>query len=211
MTGWPDALTGREEGSLVVVEPLASEHEPGLLAAGAERSVWDYMPPLPAGGADAYAADTPERFHRWMEDALAESAAGREGAFAVLDRETGHPIGSTRYLSLRPEQAGLEIGWTWLGKPWWRTGRNVETKLLLLDRAFERLGCERVELKCDARNARSRAALEALPATFEGIHRRHRRLPDGWRDTAWYSVVRPEWPEVRTALRERLARHGARP
>lgn len=209
MSAWPSGLTGREEGSLVIVEPLAPEHQEGLFAAGAERLVWDYMPPLPAGVDDAYAAETPERFHRWMEDALAESAAGREGAFAILDRETGAPIGSTRYLSLRPEHAGLEIGWTWLGKSWWRTGRNVETKLLLLDRAFETLGCERVELKCDARNARSRAAMEALPARFEGIHRRHRRLPDGWRDTAWYSVIRPEWPEVRTALRDRLARHGA--
>ena len=208
MTAWPDELTGRMEGALVVVEPLVPEHEEDLFAAGLGREVWQFMPPLPAGVPDAYAAETPERFRRWMQDALAESAAGREGAFAVLDRETGAPIGSTRYLDLRPQHAGLEIGWTWLGRPWWRTGRNVETKLLLLTRAFERLGCERVELKCDARNARSRAAMAALPAQFEGIHRRHRRLPDGWRDTAWYSVIAPEWPEVRAALRERLARHG---
>ncbi|MBA2262245.1 MAG: GNAT family N-acetyltransferase, partial [Solirubrobacterales bacterium] len=85
---------------------------------------------------------------------------------------------------------------------------NVETKLLLFTRAFEQLGCERVELKTDARNARSRAAMEALPAQFEGIHRRHVKIPGGWRDTAWYSVVAPEWQQVRTALRERLARHG---
>jgi RimJ/RimL family protein N-acetyltransferase len=194
------------EGSLVILEPLAREHEPGLLAAGADRSVWDFMPVVPAGATDSFAASSPERFRVWMEDALAESAAGREGAFVVLDRESGVPIGSTRYLTLRPDHGGLEIGWTWLGKPWWRTGANVETKLLLLTRAFERLGCERVELKCDARNARSRAAMEALPARFEGVHRRQRRLPDGWRDTAWYSVIRPEWPEVRAALRERLAR-----
>jgi len=206
MSAWPDALAGREEGSLVVLEPLAPEHEPGLLAAAADRSVWDFMPAVPATAADAYAAETPARFRAWMEGALAESAAGREGAFVVLDRESGVPIGSTRYLTLRPDHGGLEIGWTWLGKPWWRTGANVETKLLLLTRAFERLGCERVELKCDARNARSRAAMEALPAQFEGVHRRHRRIPDGWRDTAWYSVIRPEWPEVRAALRERLAR-----
>ena len=78
-----------------------------------------------------------------------------------------------------------------------------------MQEAFEQLRCERVELKCDARNARSRAAMEALPAQFEGIHRRHRALPDGsWRDTAWYSVIAPEWPGVRAQLRERLARHG---
>jgi RimJ/RimL family protein N-acetyltransferase len=85
----------------------------------------------------------------------------------------------------------------------------VETKLLLPTRAFEVLGCERAELKTDARNARSRRAIEALPAQFEGIHRRHMALPDGtWRDTAWYSVIAPGWPEVRAALRQRLDEHG---
>jgi len=79
----------------------------------------------------------------------------------------------------------------------------VETKLLLLRRAFEQLGCERVELKTDARNTRSREAMAGLPAQFEGIHRHHRALPDGTRrDTAWYSVIAPEWPEVRSALRQ---------
>jgi len=206
VTAWPDELTGRMEGLLVIVEPLAPEHEEGLLAAGHDREMWTYLTAFP----DAY--ETRERFHLWLEEALAATASGTEAAWAILDRASGRPIGSTRYMALRPEHRSLEIGWTWLGRLWWRTGANVETKLLLFGRAFERLGCERVELKCDARNARSRAAMEALPAQFEGIHRRHMALPDGsWRDTAWYSVVRPEWPEVRAALRERLARHGARP
>ena len=198
---WPE-LTGREEGELVAVEPLAPEHEEGLFAAGQDPTVWSYLSSFPR------AAETREGFHGWMKHALAESAAGREGAFAIIERSSGRPIGSTRYLALRPEHRGLEIGWTWLGRPWWRTGVNVECKLLLLRRAFETLGCERVELKTDARNERSRAAMEALPATFEGIHRRHMRVPDGWRDTAWYSVIAPEWPRVCLALQERLARHG---
>lgn len=201
MPSW-ERLTGRMEGELVVVEPLAAEHEAGLLAAGHDQEMWAYLTAF----ADAY--QTAERFHRWMQAALAETAAGREGAWAIVDRASGAPIGSTRYLALRPEHRGLEIGWTWLGRPWWRTGANVETKLLLLGRAFETLGCERVELKTDARNARSRAAMAALPARFEGIHRRHMKIPGGWRDTAWYSVIAPEWPTVRAALRERLARHG---
>lgn len=201
MSSWP-LLTAPIEGKLVFVEPLASEHEEGLFAAGHDREMWAYMP-FP----DAY--QSRERFHRWMEQALAASAAGEEGAWAILDRASGRPIGSTRYLALRPEHRSLEIGWTWLARPWWRTGANVECKLLLLVRAFDQLGCERVELRCDARNARSRAAMEALPAQFEGIHRRHRALADGsWRDTAWYSVIAPEWPSVRAQLRERLARHG---
>jgi len=191
------------EGELVVVEPLASEHEEGLFVAGHDRETWAYLSASP----DAY--ETRERFHRWMDEALAATAARDEGAWAIIDRASRRPIGSTRYLALRPEHRSLEIGWTWIGRPWWRTGANVETKLLLLTRAFEQLGCERVELKCDARNVRSRAAMEALPAQFEGIHRRHRRLPGGgWRDTAWYSVIAPEWPQVRAALRTRLARYG---
>lgn len=201
MSVWPQ-LTGRMEGQLVVVEPLAPEHEPGLLAVGQDEQVWTYLTASP----DAYRS--PERFHRWMQDALAETAAGREGAWAIIDRQSGAPIGSTRYLALRPEHHGLEIGWTWLGRPWWRSGANVETKLLLLDRAFALLGCERVELKTDAGNSRSRAAMEAMGARFEGIHRRHMKKPGGWRDTAWYSVIAPEWPTVRSLLRERLARHG---
>lgn len=164
--------------------------------------MWPYLTAFPN------AAETRDRFHRWMEEALAASEEGAEGAFAILDRASGTPIGSSRYMALRPEHRGLEIGWTWLGRPWWRTGANVETKLLLLGRAFEELDCERVELKTNARNERSRAAMEALPAQFEGIHRRHMKVPDGWRDTAWYSVIAPEWPTVRAALRERLAGHG---
>jgi RimJ/RimL family protein N-acetyltransferase len=195
-------LTGRMEGELVVVEPLAREHEEGLFAAGHDHEMWTYLAAFPN------AFETRERFHRWMEQALARGAAGSEGPWAIIDRASGRPIGSTRYMALRPEHRSLEVGWTWLGRPWWRTGANVETKLLLFTRAFEQLGCERVELKTDARNARSRAAMEALPAQFEGIHRRHTKIPDGWRDTAWYSVIAPEWPQVRAALRDRLAGRG---
>ncbi len=203
MTSW-QPLTERLEGELVVVEPLAAEHEEALFEAGRDREVWAYLSAFP----DAY--ETRERFHSWMQQALAATARGEEGAWAILDRASERPIGSTRYLALRPEHRSLEIGWTWLGRRWWRTGANVETKLLLLTRAFETLGCERVELKTDARNARSRAAMADLPAQFEGIHRHHMALANGgWRDTAWYSVIAPEWPGVRAHLHERLARSAA--
>lgn len=201
MAGW-DQLTERIEGELVVVEPLSPAHEEGLCAAARDPEIWTYLTQFPHGH------ESRERFHEWMEGALAAGAAGSHAPWAILDRATGVPIGSTRYLGLRPEHRSLEIGWTWLGRSWWRTGANVETKLLLFTRAFEQLGCERVELKTDARNSRSRAAMAALPAQFEGIHRRHMRTPDGWRDSAWYSVIAPEWPSVRGALRARLARHA---
>jgi RimJ/RimL family protein N-acetyltransferase len=114
--------------------------------------------------------------------------------------------GSTRFMVLRPEHRGLEIGWTWLTPSAWRTGANAEAKLLMMEHAFERLGCARVELKTDARNARSRGAMSALPAQFEGIFRKHRLLSNGsYRDSAWFSVIDDEWPAVRANLKRRLA------
>ena len=115
----------------------------------------------------------------------------------------------TRYLALRPADLGLEIGWTWLAPPAWKTGANVEAKLLQLGYAFETLGCMRVELKTHAGNERSRGAMERMGATFEGIHRKHRLVPGiGVRDTAWYSVLDDEWPRVREGLRARLGVSG---
>ena len=126
--------------------------------------------------------------------------------FATIDRASGRPIGSTRYLNLREEHRGLEIGWTWLTPSRWRTGANVEAKLLMLEHAFGALGCMRVELKTDARNERSRAAMAALPARFEGIFRKHMLMPGvGVRDSAYYSVIDDDWPEVRANLERRLA------
>jgi len=146
-------------------------------------------------------------FHVWMSDALARSAEGVEAAFCVLDAGGGRPLGSTRYLALRPEHRSLEIGWTWLAPAAWGTGANAEAKLLLMEHAFERLGCMRVEFKTDALNERSRAALEATGASFEGIHRKHMLVRDGeLRDSAWYSVTDDDWPATKAALAERVAR-----
>jgi len=125
----------------------------------------------------------------------------------------GRPVGSTSYMSLAPEHLRLEIGSTWMHPSTWGTGANVEAKHLLLRHAFDTLGCRRVEFKTDARNERARGALAALPAQFEGIHRKHMLVRGGERrDSAWYAVVDDEWPEVRAALEARLARgRRARP
>ncbi len=119
----------------------------------------------------------------------------------------GPLIGSSRYLNVRRFDRVVEIGWTWLTPSAWRSGANVEAKLLMLSRAFETLGCVRVEFKTDARNERSRAAIAALPARFEGVMRSHMIVPDiGLRDSAYYSVIEEEWPGVRANLERRLAR-----
>ena len=142
-----------------------------------------------------------------MEVSLAAQREGREGVFVTRDRRGDAVVGSTRYLNLRPADRALEIGWTWLNPSAWRSGINVEVKLLLFAHAFEKLGCVRVELKTDARNERSRAAMAALPAEFEGVLRNHMTLPDvGLRDSALYSVIESEWPGVRANLERRLAR-----
>ena len=193
---WED-LTSVLEGKVVRLEPLGRRHEEGLFEAAKDERVWRWMPYNASGSGDT--------FHAWLEVALAASEAGTEGAFATVDAQTGRPVGSTRYLALRPEHRVLEIGWTWLSPACWQTGVNVEAKLLMLEHAFEDLGCLRVEFKTDARNERSRAALAALPAQFEGVFRKHMLVRGGERrDSAYYSIIDDEWPRVRMNLRRRL-------
>jgi RimJ/RimL family protein N-acetyltransferase len=192
-----EGAAARLEGRLVVVEPLAPEHEDDLWEAAQDPEVWRW---LPVNGAADRAT-----FHAWLEEALARGEAGLDVPFAVVDRRTGRAIGSTRYLTLRPEHRGLEIGWTWNASSAWGTGANAEAKLLLLRHAFETLGCMRVEFKTDALNERSRAALEALPARFEGIFVKHMLVRDGaLRDSAYYAITDGEWPAVRANLERRL-------
>ena len=188
-------VASRLEGSLVVLEPLEARHEEDLFKAAQDPEIWRWMP--------FNAIEAPGSFRAWFEDAVAASEAGEQVAFAILNVRSETPIGSSRYLNLRPEHRGLEIGWTWLARPAWGTGANVEAKLLMLEHAFERLGCQRVEFLADTRNERSRAALAALPARFEGVLRKHRLVPR-LRDSAYYSIIDDEWPEVKNNLRRRL-------
>ena len=147
------------------------------------------------------ADESREAFHEWIE---AMSAPGTL-PFAVLVDAV--PLGHTSYLNVREADRVVEIGNTWLAPQAWGTGANTEAKLLLLRHAFEDEGFLRVEFKTDASNERSRAALAALPATLEGVFRKHMLVRGGERrDSAWYSVIDDDWPAVQAALRERLAR-----
>jgi RimJ/RimL family protein N-acetyltransferase len=186
---WPDLGT-RLEGRIVVLEPLRRDHEEGLRAAADDERIWRFM--------------LTDDCELWLRAAFAEAEAGVRVPFAILGG--GIPIGSTSYMSLAPDHLRLEIGSTWMNPSAWRTGANAEAKYLLLRHAFENLGCRRVEFKTDAQNERARAALAALPAQFEGVHRKHMLVRDGVRrDSAWYSVVDDDWPEVKAALERRLA------
>jgi len=191
-------LATRLEGELVVLEPLEERHAEGLWQAAQAPEIWQWL---------ARVGSSRDYFDRWMEISLAAAREGREGVFATRRRADGELVGSSRYLNLRPPDRVVEIGWTWLNPSAWRSGINVEAKLLMFEHAFERLGCVRVELKTDARNERSRAAMAALPAQFEGILRKHMFVPDvGVRDSAYFSVIDDEWPDVRANLERRLSR-----
>ena len=186
------------EGRIVRLEPLSPSHEDGLWEASRDPQTWRWL--------SVVQPQTPEEWHAFVEQALTEAEAGREIPFATVSQTSGGPIGSTRFLALRPEHRSVEIGWTWLHPSAWGTGANVEAKLLQMRHAFEAWGCRRVELKTDALNERARRALEALGATFEGIHRKHMLVRAGEsRDSAWYSVVDEEWPAVRAHLELRLS------
>jgi RimJ/RimL family protein N-acetyltransferase len=182
----------------VIVEPLSAAHEAGLIAAAADPEMFAWMPVDMASSQDA--------IREWLATALATAAADREVPFAILDAGSSRVLGSTRFLDLRLEHLRAEIGWTWVTRAAWGTGANVETKLLLLTHAFEDVGLRRVEFKTDARNERSRGALLALGATFEGIFRKHMVVREGGaRDSAYYSVTDDDWPEVKRHLQGRLA------
>lgn len=185
------------EGRIVRLEPLAPRHADGLWEASRDPQTWRWL--------SVVQPTTREAFDAWIDDAVAARVAGTEIPLVTLCHE--RVVGSTRFLALRPEHRSVEIGWTWLAPSAWGTGVNVEAKLLMLGHAFETWGCRRVELKTDARNERSRGAMEAMGAAFEGIHRYHMLVRDGEsRDSAWYAVLDDDWPRVRDGLLARLAR-----
>jgi RimJ/RimL family protein N-acetyltransferase len=184
------------EGRSVRLEPLGPEHEEGLWLASRDPRTWRWLNVVQPRTRAAWSA--------FVEQALAAAAAGTE--LPLVTKHNEEVVGSTRFLALRPEHGSVEIGWTWLHPSAWGSGANAEAKLLQLGHAFETWCCRRVEFKTDASNERARRALEAIGATFEGIHRKHMLVREGEsRDSAWYSVLDDEWPAVRAHLERRLA------
>jgi RimJ/RimL family protein N-acetyltransferase len=186
----PDApLAGR----IVRVEPIEERHREGLReAAEAEPQIHRFTNMYTLG------------FDRWFDLALASET---EVPFVVHVGD--RPVGSSRYLNVEPFHRRVEIGWTWLERPQWGTGANIETKYLLMANAFNSWGAMRVEFKTDARNLRVRGALLGVGASFEGIARKHMKLPDSIRDSAWYAVVDDDWPRVKEMLEGKIERHAS--
>ncbi|GIF66995.1 hypothetical protein Ais01nite_50300 [Asanoa ishikariensis] len=184
-------------GSHVILEPLDLSHVDELFKATADAEVWRHLTaPLP---------QSREELASYVSDALAAAHRGERVPWVQRSAATGEVVGTTSYYEVAPGARSLAIGHTFLGRAAWRTGINTEAKLLLLSRAFETLGAERVVWHTDIRNERSQAAIARLGATREALIRHHRMRPDGsWRDTVQYSMLAEEWPAASVALRSRL-------
>ncbi len=187
------------EGTHVRLEPLDMKHLDDLYEFGCDEDVWRYIP------SPAFIERDDAR--RWIEDSITEMTNLRNIVFAIIDLKTGRAAGSTRFLTISPKDRGLEIGYTWLGRPFRRTAINTECKLLLMTHAFEDLGAIRMQYKTDQRNEGSQRAIERIGATFEGALRNHMIMTDGFHRTSmYYSVTFEEWPAVKAHLRKLLDR-----
>jgi RimJ/RimL family protein N-acetyltransferase len=177
-------------GEGIRLEPMGQEHAQGLYNRGRSEADWVYMP----RACFVDQADT----RQWIDEAQDDPVSL---PFVIVETAKNKVVGSTRYLNIKPQHRSLEIGWTWLGHEWQRTGVNTQAKSLLLTHAFERLGCIRVEFKTDARNLRSQRALERIGATREGVLRNHMIVQGGhYRDSVYFSVIGSEWAEVKERL-----------
>lgn len=178
----------------VTLEPLSLDHAESLaFHVGDLSELWyqDHIP-TPAGVPEYIAAN------------LADQRRGERAPWAIVDPE-GNAIGVTTFLHPDPANRSIEIGSTWITKDAQGAPFNKAAKLLMLQRAFEDLGCLRVEIRTHYMNRQSRAAIESLGAKLDGVLRRHKILKSGLvRDTCVYSILDTEWPEVKTALEARL-------
>ncbi|TFE30783.1 GNAT family N-acetyltransferase [Cohnella luojiensis] len=185
------------QGVRITLVPMEASHIAQLYEALNDPEIWTYSPPVMRSIDD---------MKIYVEIALEERARGNAMPFVILDKETDRLVGTTRFADISTDHRHLEIGWTALAREVWRTRVNTECKYLLLRHCFETLGTVRVQLKADSRNTRSLRAMERIGAISEGILRSHRILGDGYiRDTAYYSFIASEWPDVKTRLENMLA------
>ena len=184
-------------GPVVSLEPLTREHAAAWSGLGDPEAFAFHTSPPPV---DVESAEA--NIARFVDSTFVM-------AFAVVDSATGEMRGVTTFYEADPEVPRVEIGNTFYGRRFWGGDTNPHTKLLMLTYAFVTWRCERVALRCDAGNERSARAITRLGARPEGTWRAHRRRHDGaLADTAYFSIVREEWPGVRRALLTRLEPDG---
>ena len=186
------------EGTHVRLESMRAEHADGLVAAGTAHGLFHFFP---------FSLDSETAMRAFVAGSIEGLARGTVLPFTTIERASGRIVGSTSYLAIEPAHKRLEIGATWITPSCQRGPVNTEAKLLQLTHCFEGLGCNRVEFKTDARNARSRAALVRIGASEEGTFRAHMVMPDGTlRSSVYFSVIASEWPRVKQRLEQLRAR-----
>lgn len=185
------------QGKYVRLEPMTEAHAPALAEIGVGQPFWDFM---------VYGRmETADDMRGWVQDILVRTEKGSDVPFVAIHIASGRLAGASRYMNIMPNDRGLEIGGTWYGADYQRTVVNTECKYLLLQHAFEKLECIRVQLKTDLRNERSQKAIERLGAVKEGVLRNHMILPDGYyRHSVYYSILDTEWPAVKKRLEAML-------
>ncbi len=184
------------QGRVVRLEPLGVAHLPGLCDAGLDPELWKLTMTLIV---------TEEAMRAYVDEALRLQTAGLALPYAIIEQATGRVTGSTRFGNIDRANRRLEIGWTWVARPYQRTSVNTEAKYLLLGHAFEALGFNRVEFKTDVLNTQSRNAILRIGATQEGIFREHQIAPGGRiRDSVYFSILAREWPAVKKGLEAKL-------
>ncbi|HJO63761.1 MAG TPA: GNAT family protein [Sphingomonas sanguinis] len=196
MTVWTETptLTGRH----VTLRPFVEADMPALIDAAREGELWNIF------YANVSMMKTPER---WLAAAVKERDVGRALLFTVETPE-GDVVGTTRYMRMAPQHRRLEIGGTFYATRVQRTGVNTEAKRMLLTHAFDVMECQAIQIRTDALNKRSQAAIERLGAKRDGVLRGHQVMADGRvRDTVVYSILRHEWPGVRANLDYLLGKH----
>jgi RimJ/RimL family protein N-acetyltransferase len=189
------------EGYGIRLEPLALAHQDGLAVAAADGRLWElWFTSVPE----------PDQTAGYITEALEGQRAGHMLPWAVRELGTGAIVGSTRYHDIAPQIDRVEIGYTWYAKRWQRSHVNTACKLLLLEHAFEALGCRVVGFRTDNFNFASQRAIAALGSRKDGVIPHHQARRDGTiRDTVMYSILAAEWPDVKRYLATRLVRHGS--
>ncbi|MGH7492491.1 MAG: GNAT family N-acetyltransferase [bacterium] len=183
-------------GQYVRLEPLTRGHHAALCAVGLDEELWRWNP---------LSVKTAEDMEAYVDAALQEQAEGKSLPFVTALKESGQIVGGTRFGNIDRQNRRVEIGWTWIGRPWQRTAVNTEAKYLMLAHAFEKLGCLRVEFKTDFLNERSRRAILRLGAKEEGVFRNHMITMAGRvRHSVYYSITDTEWPAIKAALQQKL-------
>jgi RimJ/RimL family protein N-acetyltransferase len=184
------------ENAYVQLDSLAVQHLDALCEIGLDEDLWRWTP---------YPVTTRKQMQAYIEQALLEQRQEKSLPFIIVSLADGCISGCTRFGNIDLANKRVEIGWTWIGKPWQRTAVNTATKLLMLTHAFDTLGCNRVELKTDALNERSRKAILRLGANEEGTLRKHMLTASGRiRNTVYFSIVDDEWPAVKKTLENKL-------